>query len=64
MNFDQPWKADLAKSKLDAYGIPCIITHSETAYLYPIINSTIGNVQLAVFETDRERATEILEEEG
>lgn len=63
MHYDQPWKADLAKSKLDAYGIPCIVSHTETGYLYPIFNSNIGTVQLSVFEMDQQRAREILEEE-
>jgi len=64
VQYDQPWKADLAKSKLDAYGIPCMISHSETAYLYPMVSSSVGSVQLSVFESDQARAKGVLEEEG
>ena len=61
-NFDLAIDANLAKTKLDAYGIPCFLTNE--ASLYPIpVNLGIGGVQLMVFEQDKTKALDILREE-
>ena len=62
-NFDLSIDANIAKTKLDAYGIPCFLANENTANLYPIpINQRFG-VQLMVFENDRDRANEILSDQ-
>ena len=63
-SFDNVILANLAKLKLDAYGIPCFITNENTTNLYPILNGFFPAVRLCVFESDLERIKEIMEEES
>jgi DNA-directed RNA polymerase subunit RPC12/RpoP len=59
-------EANLAKTKLDAYGIPCFLTGENFVGLYPIRNEVFPGVRLHIFETDfdlvKETLTEVLEE--
>jgi hypothetical protein len=55
--------ASLAKSKLDAHGIPCFLTEENLVNLYPIQNALMG-VRLHVFQSDEARARAILAEEN
>lgn len=55
-------EANLAKTKLDAYGIPCFLTEENLANLYPI-QSPRFSVRLHLFEKDLARAQEILNEQ-
>lgn len=57
-------QANLAKTKLDAYGIPCFLTEEHFTNLYPLRNDIFPGVRLHVFEKDRDRAEEILREEA
>lgn len=61
-HFPHPIEASLAKSKLDAHGIPCFLTEENLANLYPLQNQRFS-VRLHVFARDAERAREILNEE-
>lgn len=61
--FDTPVVAGIAKSKLDAYGIPCFLSEENMGSLYPFSNAGFSGIRLHVFEKDKERAKEILEEE-
>ena len=61
--FDTTVQANLAKTKLDAYGIPCFLTDEHFVNLYPIRNDIFPGVRLYVFEKDKTRAEEILESE-
>jgi hypothetical protein len=63
-SFDTVIEANLAKTKLDAYGIPCFLTEEHFTNLYPIRNDIFPGVRLHVFEKDKERADEILNEEA
>lgn len=58
--FDNAILANLAKTKLDAYGIPCFLTDENFNNLYPFRNELIPGVRLFVFEQDINRAREIL----
>jgi hypothetical protein len=58
--FDTVMQANLAKTKLDAYGIPCFLTEENFTSLYPFRNDIFPGVRLHVFEKDKERAREIL----
>ncbi|MCS6973629.1 MAG: DUF2007 domain-containing protein [Cyclobacteriaceae bacterium] len=60
--FTQSIEASLAKSKLDANGIPCFLADENLANLYPLQDPRFG-VRLYVFEQDADRAREILNEE-
>ena len=57
-------EANLVKTKLDAYGIPCFLSEENFTSLLPIRNDLFPGVRLHIFERDRERVKEILAEEG
>ena len=61
--FTHAIQASLAKSKLDAYGIPCFLTEENLANLYPIADPRFS-VRLHVFEKDAELARRILRDES
>ena len=61
--FDTVMKANLAKTKLDAYGIPCFLTEENFTSLYPFRNDIFPGVRLHIFEKDASQAREILAEE-
>jgi len=62
-NFENPIEANIVKSKLDAYGIPCFLTEENMANLYPGASSLMNfNVRLHLFAYDIERARNIMEE--
>ena len=54
--------ANIAKSKLDAYGIPCFLTEENMSNLYPGPNMFSIKVRLHIFDYDKERAEQILKE--
>ncbi len=62
--YDTPIQANLAKTKLDAYGIPCFLTEENFTGLYPFRNEIFPGVRLHIFEKDTDRAREILQEES
>ncbi|HEY0653892.1 MAG TPA: DUF2007 domain-containing protein [Chryseosolibacter sp.] len=57
-HFDSGIEANIAKSKLDAYDIPCFLTEENMAALYQ--QAFAIKVRLHVFEKDREQAYRIL----
>ena len=62
-NMGGPMAANLVKTKLDAYGIPCFLSDENFVGLYPIRNELFPGVRLHVFEKDRDRVKEVLTEE-
>jgi DNA-directed RNA polymerase subunit RPC12/RpoP len=62
-SYDTVMAANLVKTKLDAYGIPCFLSDENFVGLYPIRNELFPGVRLHVFEKDRERVKEILGEQ-
>ena len=59
--FNNAIDANIIKSKLDAYGIPCFLTEEYlTALINPIIS---GGIKLHIFERDRQQVLELLTEE-
>lgn len=63
-SFDTVVLANLAKTKLDAYGIPCFLTEEHFTNLYPIRNAIFPGVRLHIFEKDKGQADEVLRETG
>ena len=56
-------EANIAKSKLDAYGVPCFLTEENMASLYPgASNMMNSNVRLHIFRHDVERARQVMSE--
>jgi hypothetical protein len=61
--FDNVIEANIAKSKLDAYGVPCFLTEENMASLYPgASNMMNSNVRLHIFSHDTERVVQIMSE--
>lgn len=61
--FDNVIEANIAKSKLDAYGVPCFLTEENMASLYPgASNMMNSNVRLHIFGHDEERVRQIMSE--
>ncbi|MCW5911963.1 MAG: DUF2007 domain-containing protein [Cyclobacteriaceae bacterium] len=60
--YDTVVAANLAKTKLDAYGIPCFLTDEHITSLYPIRNDIFPGVRLHIFEQDLLRVKEILKD--
>ena len=47
--FDTVMKANLAKTKLDAYGIPCFLTEENFTSLYPFRNDIFPGLKYGFF---------------
>jgi len=64
--YDTSIDANIVKTKLDAYGIPCFLTEENMANLYPGVgyHLTSFRVRLHLFSDDVEEANKILEEES
>jgi len=62
-SYDTVILANLAKTKLDAYGIPCFLTEEHFTSLYPIRNEIFPGVRLHIFEKDRDQVDEVLKED-
>jgi DNA-directed RNA polymerase subunit RPC12/RpoP len=60
--YDTVVEANLAKTKLDAYGIPCFLTEEHLTNLYPIRNGIFPGVRLHVFEKDHDQIKSILDD--
>ena len=61
-SFDNVIAANIAKTKLDAYGIPCFLTEENFTGLYPLRNDIFPGVRLHIFERDFIQTKEILED--
>lgn len=60
--FNNVIEANLAKTKLDAYDVPCFLADENFVSLYPIQNDIFPGVRLCIFEKDEEQAREVLKE--
>jgi hypothetical protein len=63
-SYETVMQANLVKTKLDAYGIPCFLSEENFTNLLPIKNELFPGVRLHIFERDRARVTEILSDEN
>ena len=63
-SFDTVVQANLAKTKLDAYGIPCFLSDENLATLYPFRNQLFTGARLHIFERDKPRVAEVLASEA
>ena len=61
--YDTVIEANIAKSKLDAYGVPCFLTEETMANLYPGANKMMNShVRLHIFSQDADRARQVMAE--
>ena len=56
--FTSDFEASLVRAKLQEAGIPCMLSGEFFSSLYPL--TTVGTIQLMVFEKDVEKAQAIL----
>ena len=62
--FDNVIKANIIKTKLDAFDVPCFLTEENLANLYPAQPILSVGVRLHVFQKDIDRANALLEEQN
>ena len=62
-SYDTVVQANLVKTKLDAYGIPCFLSEENFNSLYPFKNQLFPGVRLHIFEQDFDQVKEILQED-
>lgn len=60
--FENAIEANIIKTKLDAYGVPCFLTEENLANLYPTQNMLAIGVRLHLFAKDVEWAKSVLAE--
>lgn len=61
-SYDTVVQANLVKTKLDAYGIPCFLSEENFSTWYPFRNQLFPGVRLHIFEKDYAQVREILED--
>ncbi len=61
--FFDHFEADLAKSKLEAYGISCVLKDDSVLQSDLFGNGITSKVELFIQEADKENALKLLEEE-
>lgn len=61
-HYDTVIDANIAKTKLDAYDIPCFLTEENMSNLYPGQQFLAFKVRLHLFSKDEDRAGQILTE--
>lgn len=62
--FNNLIEANLAKTKLDAYGIPCFLSDEHFGNLYPISNDLMPGVRLHIFEDDKQQVIDVLADQA
>lgn len=58
--YESALAANLAKTKLDAYGIPCFLSNETNSALYALPHMKGMEVSLHIFENDHTQVEEIL----
>jgi hypothetical protein len=61
-SYDTIMQANLVKTKLDAYAIPCFLSEENFNALYPFSTQPFSGVRLHIFENDIDRVKVVLEE--
>ncbi|WP_460552517.1 putative signal transducing protein [Hymenobacter daeguensis] len=62
-SFYEPMAANLARTRLEAAGIPCFLSNENLVSLLPLYSPITGGVRLYVRRSDAELALEILHDE-
>ena len=60
--YSTPVEASMARDILESAGIPCMLTNETFSSIYPIGHTSLGGIQLLVFESDEEKAVKLLQE--
>jgi Zn finger protein HypA/HybF involved in hydrogenase expression len=59
-SFDEPYKANIAKAKLESEGIKCFLSGENFVATYWLLSRVEGGIKLKVNEADSKAASEIL----
>ncbi|MGB7581592.1 MAG: DUF2007 domain-containing protein [Sedimentisphaerales bacterium] len=59
-SFDEPYKANIAKAKLESEGIKCFLSGENFVATYWLLSRAEGGIKLKVREADSKAAIEIL----
>lgn len=59
-SYESSMMANLVKTKLDAYGIPCFLSGEHFNNMIPIKNDLIRGVSLHIFERDLDQVKGLL----
>ncbi|UOQ98609.1 DUF2007 domain-containing protein [Hymenobacter sp. 5317J-9] len=59
-SFYEPMAANLARTRLEAAGIPCFLSNENLVSLMPLYSPITGGVRLHVYQRDAETALELL----
>ena len=59
-SYDEPYKANIAKIKLESEGIQCFLGGENFVATYWLLSRAEGGIKLKVNEADEKAATEIL----
>lgn len=61
--YDSVIDANIIKTKLDAYGIPCFLTDENISSLYPLPGNSFSGARLHVFESHVEQVKSLVNSE-
>jgi DNA-directed RNA polymerase subunit RPC12/RpoP len=64
MTFQTIMEAEIIKSKLESFEIPCSISGQDAMYFNPLFESDSERVKLSIFERDYELAIKVLSDKG
>lgn len=62
MTFDNPFEANLIKSKFESGSINCFLSDENIVALNPLYNNAVGGIKLHIFEKDLLNVQNILKE--
>lgn len=58
--FNNEPEAQMVKSFLESQGVPCSLSNSHSSSVYPVLNFTIGGIELWVKVEDFEKAERLI----
>lgn len=64
LTFNNVMEAEIVKSKLESYEIPCSITGQDAMYFNPLFDPSNKMIKLNIFERDYEVAMKVLSEDA
>ena len=63
MTFNDVMEAEIVKSKLESFEIPCSLSGLDTSFFNPLFNNNNDRIKLSIFERDWDMAVKVLTNE-
>ena len=63
MTFNDVMEAEIVKSKLESFEIPCSLSGLDTSFFNPLFNNNNDRIKLSIFERDWDLAVKVLTNE-